>query len=368
MHVRLFSNFNDLAAYRTHWDLAARNVPFQTWTWLTTWWEYYRSDARSLFVLGVFDDRDTLLGAAPWYQDESRLWGRVVRILGEEEVCSDHVNLLALPGKDTAVAGAVAGWMSDHEGTMWDTLDLDGVDADHPAMSAFLENLSDSGHPIHRRKTDSSWVTELPKDWETYLSGLSKQRRKRVRRMLRRTVDAPDARFHLPKDRAELEAAFSVLGDLHQRRRRMLRDTGYFDTPRMAAFLEEATHAMFAEGTVLIPWVEFQDRSLGVEYLLLGGGTVYSYQCGMNPDFANLSPGSAMQAATIRWAIESGCVRYDMLRGDEPYKSGWGSPRPRYHVHVFSRRQHGRMRYQLCSTGYSVKKTVKSGLSWMGYD
>jgi len=65
-------------------------------------------------------------------------------------------------------------------------------------------------------------------------------------------------------------------------------------------------------------------------------------------------------------------MRYDMLRGDESYKSAWGSARTRYRVRVFSRRNDGRMRYQLCSAGYTVKRTVKqtvkSGLSWMGYE
>ena len=58
-----------------------------------------------------------------------------------------------------------------------------------------------------------------------------------------------------------------------------------------------------------------------------------------------------------------------MLRGDEPYKSAWGTAhRSRYRVRAFSRKQDGKMRYQLCSAGYTVKETVKSGLSWMGCD
>ena len=142
---------------------------------------------------------------------------------------------------------------------------MNGVDADHPVLGAFFERLADAGHPLHRRKIDSCWAASLPKDWETFLAGCSKHRRKRMRRMQRKILDATETQFHLPKNRGELRTAFSVLNDLHLRRRRMLRDYGYLDKPRMAAFLDEVTPLMFSEGRVLIPWIEYQSQPLGAE-------------------------------------------------------------------------------------------------------
>lgn len=368
MYVRRFFSFDELRPFQSQWDLAACNVPFQTWAWLKTWWEHFSGPRRELFVLAVFDNRDTFLGAAPWYVEDSRLWGKLVKILGEEEACSDHVNLLALPGKGSAVAESLSAWACQEGEQLWDTLDLNGVDADHPALCELLQRLAAAGHALHRAKCVSCWSVSLPGDWHAFVARCSRQRRKRIRRSERSILDAPNVRFHIPRDLDELKTAYATLVDLHRRRRRMQGESGCFDSPRRAAFLEEVTGRLFSEGLVLIPWLEIDSAACGAEYLLLGGGTVYAYQSGMNPDFAALGPGTLTQTAVLRWAVQSGFLRYDMLRGDEPYKSVWCHPRPRHRVRVFSRQQDGRMRYQLCSAGYAVKQTVKSGLSWIGYD
>ena len=291
-----------------------------------------------------------------------------MRILGEEEVASDHVSLLALPGAGPTVAVALAAWISKEEGVAWDTLDLNGVDADHPSLCLFFQRLTEMGHAIHSTRTVSCWSVTLPGDWNTFVARCSKNHRKRIRKAERTILDTPRANFRVPRDADELRTAYAILVDLHQRRRRMLGEPGYFDSPDLAAFLEEATGLLFAEGNVVVPWLEIDGVPAAAEYLLLGGGTVFAYQCGMNPDLAAISPGSLAQTAVIRWAVRSGFMRYDLLRGDEPYKTARCRPRARRRVYVFSRLLEGRMRHQLCAAGYAVKQTVKSGLSWIGYE
>src|SRR5207253_1763278 len=102
---------------------------FRRWTWLTTWWRHYGGDGeavtaaerglrRELAVLLAFDDSASgaddpnyLLGILPCYVTRSLAQGRVLRLLGDGEVCSEHVGLMAGSDYDHRVASAFAEWL-----------------------------------------------------------------------------------------------------------------------------------------------------------------------------------------------------------------------------------------------------------------
>ena len=55
------------------------------------------------------------------------------------------------------------------------------------------------------------------------------------------------------------------------------------------------------------------------------GETLYFYNAGVDPDARDLSPGVLLVARSIEMALQAGRSRFDFLRGDEPYKYGWGA-------------------------------------------
>ena len=101
MRVERFDNLNDLEPYRGAWDRLADGVVFRGWTWLSTWWRHYGEGRaeRSLEVFLAFDGDDASPDAVrailPAYLESTWTQGRVLRLLGDGEVCSDHLGLLA---------------------------------------------------------------------------------------------------------------------------------------------------------------------------------------------------------------------------------------------------------------------------------
>lgn len=83
MRVVRFTTLEALAPWAEAWDRLAQAVPFRSWAWLTTWWQHYGPQpggpARSLYVLGVFDHLERLVGLAPWYRETTAALGNVVR-------------------------------------------------------------------------------------------------------------------------------------------------------------------------------------------------------------------------------------------------------------------------------------------------
>ena len=51
------------------------------------------------------------------------------------------------------------------------------------------------------------------------------------------------------------------------------------------------------------------------------------YQAGMDPERSELDPGHLINYFMIERAIEQKVEWLDFLRGDEPYKEGWGAER-----------------------------------------
>jgi len=365
MRIVRFDSLYDLAVYARAWEELSAGIPFRSWTWCSTWWQHYRPSGpldgrRELYVLGALDSADTLVGLAPWYRQTSAAQGRAVRFLGSGEVCSDYLGLMCRPGLEEPVVEALGQWLAAAAASpedRWDLLDLEGVDAaDGPTLRLF-EHLAELGHGTHRREGPRCWRIALPDSWDAYLAGLSKSHRKQVRRAQRELFDTGRAVLHTVRQADELPAAMDLLVDLHQRRRRALGQRGCFASPRTAGFHRQVAGRLLAARQLQLHWLELDGRPITAEYHLAGGGLVFAYQAGIDPDAIEHEPGSLITQATIRRAIERGVQGFDFLRGDEPYKAHWrAEPRPTVRLRVASNRAASRLRHGLWLAGWAVKR------------
>ena len=337
---------SQLQGFGLQWDALAGDVPFRSWTWTQTWWQHYREPRGRLLTLLVFDDQNELVGIAPWYVTQSPGQGRVVRFLGSGEVCSDYLTLLARPELTAAVAKRVGDWLANEGATEWDLLELSGVEEGDPAIRSLALRLNDHGHVVDRGADMRCWRTALANDWEGFLAMLTKSRRTRTKTLLRRTMMADRAVVHRVKNSRDLDRAFEIFIDLHQKRRRSLSQTGCFASKRFGRFHREVAGRLLEEGRLRMLWIELDGRPMSVEYSFVGGDTIFYYQGGFEPEFASESPGWVGLAASLKLAIEEGYRSWDFLRGDESYKTSWrAEPRPLVRVRVVGAQRSARIRF-----------------------
>jgi CelD/BcsL family acetyltransferase involved in cellulose biosynthesis len=339
--VKRLSTFAEIQPWVGQWNSMVRGVPFRRWEWLESWWRQYgpepgqQRQLRELFVLAVFDSRETLIGLAPWYLERSASQGRVVRFLGSGEVCSEYLSLLCVEGKEEIVARGMAKWLTestkagyhDPEGGQssdrWDVLKLSAIASDDHAIALLLDDLAGQGNAVHRRPGMNCWRLALPGSWEEYLSLVSKSHRKQLRRLDRDFFRSGRAVVHWVREPDQLEKALDVLIGLHQRRWQHLGWPGCFASERFLKFHREVALRMLAFDALLMSWLELDGEPVAAEYHLAGDGIVYAYQSGIAPESLEYQPGHLSHLATIRRAIERGDRAFDFLRGDEPYKSHW---------------------------------------------
>lgn len=380
MQVVRFSTLEPLAPLAAQWDRLAQGVPFRTWDWISTWWRHYGPSVDSrqedqLCVLGVIDGQGELIGIAPWYLARSRAKGRVLRFLGAGEVCSDYLTILCRTPHQEAVIQPLADWLiqaahSRQQGAplqdnRWDLIELEGVDAEDTAIRDLLRALEARRATVAPRPGLNCWRIPLPASWDAYLAMLSKDHRKRVRRIEARYFQPGRAVLRTVSSPEDLQRAETILVDLHQRRHQALGHPGCYAWPRFAAFHQEVLPKMLRAGRLALHWVELDDVPAAVEYHLQGDdGLVYAYQSGIEPRLYDHRPGALAHMATIQRAISLGFRGFDFLRGDEPYKARWRAvARPSLEIRIVAPRTAARVRYSVWSTGRDLARWVKRRLT-----
>ncbi len=362
LQLTLIDTCEKLTGLETEWDLLAGENPFLGFDWVQTWWRHYQTPRVRLFTLAVRDEASQLVGLAPLKVRQTATRGRVVRFIGSNEVCGDRLTILAKPEHRVNVLQTIARWLAADARDAWDLLELTGVEQSNLGIAEFTAMLADLGHQTHIRPDLHCWKISLPKTWEGYLKMLSKPRRNRSRRMLKNTIDAGKARCFVASA-ADFEHGFKILVDLHQKRRNELGEPGCFTSERYHAFHQEFAKRMLARGRLRLSWVEFNNRPAAVEYNLLGDKTIFSYQSGFDPAFANQHPGWLKLVETLRWATGEGYGHFDLLRGDEPYKESFGGePSPLMQVRIVGQHSSARLRHAAWRTQTTLKRWARQGL------
>jgi CelD/BcsL family acetyltransferase involved in cellulose biosynthesis len=364
LQVSVVGNESQLRDLAPSWDALAGDIPFRGFEWAETWWRHYRDPGSRLFTLVVSDEQGDVVGIAPWYLARSSGQGRVVRFLGSGEVCSDYLSLLAVPELAVVVAERLADWLAHEAAPQWSLLDLKGVEENDQTIIQLGQRLAEHGHLVDRQADMSCWRTELADTWDEFLATLSKARRARTRTLLRRTIEAGRAVVHEVSTADELERSFEILIDLHQKRRRSLSQPGCFVSPRFTEFHREMAGRLLARGQLRMLWTEFEGRPIAAEYGFVGGGTIYYYLGGFEPELADENPGWLALGASLKLAIEQGYRVYDFLRGDESYKASWRAvARPLVHVRIVGNQTSARVRYATWRACKGIKGWARQFLS-----
>ena len=389
MHIERITTWPELEALESQWNTLVGGVPFRTWDWLATWWKYYGhsvdgDDAQTdssrdwqLNVLAVYDvvECETsgtevtrkLIGVAPWYLDFNPIKGNVLRWLGDGEVCTDHLSLVCRPEDGQRVAAAIADALTiSHDD--WDRLDLAAVDADDVVVNHLLTELEERECVVSRHAADACWSLDLPTTWDDYLAGISKSHRKQLRQLERRVLESDRVQWHPVQTTAELDAAWTVLVDLHQRRRKSLGEPGCFASRPFYEFHHEVVARLLARGELRMSWLALDGRPAAAEYHLAGGRATYAYQGGVDPDRLTDEPGRLSTILCLKQAIEEGHQQLDFLRGDEPYKAHWrATPRATYDYRVIPNRRLARLRGRVWNIADALTDLARQGAQLVSF-
>ena len=181
------------------------------------------------------------------------------------------------------------------------------------------------GVSVHVEEGDSICSIPLPESWDDYLGSLSKNHRKRVRRWIRQHLDTKQVQPRCTGAGWDFDEAFECLIQLHNLRRKDMTENGAFESEQFREFHKEALSRLGARGQAVICGIFLDDKPVAIEYELINDDTVFAYQSGADIDGGLNSPGSVSILVRLQLWLSYGKKTYDLMRGDEDYKSHWGA-------------------------------------------
>jgi CelD/BcsL family acetyltransferase involved in cellulose biosynthesis len=327
MVVRCVENWAEFEPYREAWDALTGGCVFRSWTWLSTWWKHYGEGhpRRALRVFLTLRDGSgnpsALVAVLPCYVESSWTQGRVLRLLGDGEVCSDHLGVLASSAEADCASDAIAACVAGRDD--WDLLDFSAVDEVDGPTARLHEALAVGDCTTSRLIGERCWVIDLPPSFEEFLAMQSKSHRKQLRQLERRVLQSERARWRLVESTGDFGDAWATLVDLHQRRRQRLGQPGCFSSTTWSAFHWDVAQRLLAQGRLRLSTLELDGAPIAAEYHLAGERATYAYQGGVDPARLDDEPGQLSTICSIKRAITEGHRQFDLLRGDEPYKAHW---------------------------------------------
>ena len=319
-HAYVVTDADELRALEPEWTALAerRGNPFVSPDWF---WAWLRTCGRRdrPFVPILETENGRLRGIVPLVASGPRRLG-VLHFAGA--AFGDYFHPAAAPGEDETETAAAAAAALAARRREWGILVADYVDRE----SGWFEQLVHDGSATlaatryHDRPSVYRSVALSGLDWDAYLATRSINMRGQVRRKLRALERDHAVAFRETTSSATLRRDMETLFDLHRQRWATDRST-VFSTPAARDF-----HLQFAEAALARNWLrlwtlEVDGAPVAAWYGWRLGDRYLYYQAGFDPAWSRYSPGFLLLAHTVRAAIEEGAPTYDMLLGDEPFKS-----------------------------------------------
>ncbi len=321
-------------AFFDEWGALARESSagiFATPEWHVAVQQAYGSRGRP--AVGTFRDGGRLVGVAPFRIGRQFLF-RDATLLGMGEGgygLADYGGLSAASGCERQVASAVLAWLRD-EGA-WDVLDLQQL-PDGPLTRGLLEAIKESGLRWILRRQNICNVVPLPSTWAEYRARLSSNTRQWLERRPRLTERDLAAHVELVEPDRVLEE-YAVMRNLQAER--------FGGQPpeleqRIAIVMRSWLPMAQRRGWLRMFRLTSRSQTIGV---LLGyeyerAFYVHSSAFDSRPEVARYGLGASLHASALRWSIDHGLDRFDLLRGNYAYKQRLGGrPHDNYRVMVF---------------------------------
>jgi CelD/BcsL family acetyltransferase involved in cellulose biosynthesis len=319
----------DLGAFcalRQEWEELLRSSDsdciFLTWEWLYTWWKHLAED-RSLAILAVRRGGELIALQPVCLRPRSILQGRplpMLEFLGSGFAGSDYLDVIVRKGCAADALSALSSHLTDRRLPLKWT----NVRRGDTAASAVTAALTAMGWSSSETTTNTCpYIPLAGMTWDSFLASRSAEHRYNFNRKWRRLNRDYDVCFEQARTESQVREVIEVLIAQHNKRWSARGGSDAFHTADLRAFHREWTQSALQRGWLRLFVLRLNLLPAACLYGLMYQGTFYFYQSSFDSAYAQSSVGLITMGLAIRNAIEEGAEEYDLLHGDEAYKSHW---------------------------------------------
>ena len=215
---------------------------------------------------------------------------------------------------------------------------LHNVDAGATWPDAFRSGLA-RRVALLREQDDVLPYATLGGSWETFLAGRSRNLRSQLGRKMRSLEGAHDVTYRRTTSPDELAVDVATFFYLHHKRWQT-RGGSSLAPRRVRAFHHDFAAAALARGWLRLWFLEVDGVAVASWYGWRVGDRYAYYSAGFDPAWSDQSVGLVLFAHTLREAAQEGAETYDMLLGNESYKSRFETAQRHVRTVVLARSLH----------------------------
>lgn len=353
----------EFARMRSEWsellESSDADSLFLTWEWLHTWWKHL-AGSRELCIYAARCEHE-LIAIAPLAKHPPNLSrGRpfsTLEFLGTGQAGSDYLDFIIRKGYETQAVEALAGALAAKGFALeWTQLKQPGCMADRIAGC-----LSHEGWTVSEARTNTCPFISLDvHTWESYLATLSAEHRYSFKRKWKRLQQDFAVRLDEVITEEQCLDAVSLVIKLHDLRWQERDGSDAFCSKALASFHREWAELARQRGWLRLFVLRLNDQPVACLYGFCYRRVFYFYQSGFDPAFAKYSVGVVTMGLAIKSALEEGAREYDLLHGNERYKSHWSrDSRDIGRLELYPPGGLGRMWRLSVELGRASKTTVK---------
>ena len=287
-------------------EICPEDTVYLTPQWQETWWSQFGHDRE---MAGFYiDGPQGVSGIASLARQ-----GDTVSFVGTPETF-DYNDFIIKPGYEREFYVEL---LNNLETQNVKRLELFSLRETSPTLFHLPDMARSRGYVVEVSEEDVAPGLELPSEWESYMSGLSKKDRHELRRKFRRLESLPEWRWYVVSDPLDLD---QHLDEFLRLMRLSATEKSEYMTSENESFFRKITACMAKAGLIKIFFVEIDGVNVASSLCFDYHKSRLLYNSGYDPEYSYYSVGLLMNALCLQDSIEHNLKYFDFLRGSEPYK------------------------------------------------
>lgn len=308
----------------SEWDVLADRVdapPFLRAGWIDAWW---RAFGRGRLELLTARRAGRLTGVLPFSR-----WGG-----GVYSPTNWHTPAYGPLSEDLDVTRALG---AELFGAPSRRVDLSFLEAGADETAGLL-GAAEAHRTVLRRTVSRSPFVAVEGDWDSYERGLSKNRRRSIRRRRCQLEELGQVRVDIHEGGPGLEGALEEALHVEASGWKGQQATAIASRPETRRFYLDIAHWAAERGWMRLAFLRLDGRPLAFDYAIEHSGRCYSLKAGYDAAFRSYGPGVLLLHLTLARAFSEGLSSYELLGADDPYKHDWtNASRERLRIQAFAR-------------------------------
>ncbi len=337
MPIKLIQNKLDWRSQAADWEAVfaanANHTPFQSYEWLSTWWDFL-GDGR-LYILRVEKDDGSVAGFAPFFL-RKKFYGLPLKYLAFIGVKrTDYLDFLVRSGDEDFFFHEVFHFLSE-KSRAFSFIELKDI-PDTSTNLPFLVKYIGGYFPVYAMESSRICVTlPLPGEWDDFLARLGKRTRKDVGYDRRYIAKRHETRLEEFTNGREITGVYDDLVRIYNERWIGEKGATRYSESLFAQFERTVCEKLAARGDYRLWLLYADDQPVAGISGYERNNKIYADVYAHSPGWHNLSVGNIVLGHAIENSIARGITEFDLSRGDEPYKYRWkGEEKRNYHIRIF---------------------------------